>query len=378
MRTWRVLVIDDDKGHRESARDAIVAIRHTGAANGLSVELEDDFDRGEKRIKTERFDIVILDIRKDEDPEHKETVGADLFTRIKGDFFLPVIFYSAVPHHASPHKSLFVAVVDKAEGVNGLKAALGALLDTRLLALQDHLDRTQKELLWSKLPEFITGAGQGGPPTEACGVLARTLARDLRSNEVRKLLGLNETTLHPVECYVVPASAPHPMTGDLYSVSQNNGQSSEYWVVLNPACDLVETEGRPPKIVSVLMAKCNNASDHPELIAWKQKVASNASVDKKAKAEEKATFVLTNREPHSHLLPGFHCVPDLLVSFRDLKLVPYEDLKTDHWKRIASIDSPFAESLNSRFVQYFGRIGVPDIDLTVVKSRLQPQPVPGP
>ena len=50
MRTWRVLVIDDDKGHRESARDAIVAIRHTGAANGLSVELEDDFDRGEKRI----------------------------------------------------------------------------------------------------------------------------------------------------------------------------------------------------------------------------------------------------------------------------------------------------------------------------------------
>jgi hypothetical protein len=41
------------------------------------------------------------------------------------------------------------------------------------------------------------------------------------------------------------------------------------------------------------------------------------------------------------------------------------------FKPVATIDSPFAESIVARFSRYFNRLGTPDLDKDVVLSRLQ-------
>ena len=45
--------------------------------------------------------------------------------------------------------------------------------------------------------------------------------------------------------------------------------------------------------------------------------------------------------------------------------------RTGGLERLASLDSPFAEGLLARFSRYFGRLGTPDLDVTVLLQRLQ-------
>ena len=42
-------------------------------------------------------------------------------------------------------------------------------------------------------------------------------------------------------------------------------------------------------------------------------------------------------------------------------------------KRIASLDSPFAEEVISRFLRYWGRLGTPDLDISLVLQQLMTQ-----
>src|SRR5215471_20884859 len=71
-------------------------------------------------------------------------------------------------------------------------------------------------------------------------------------------------------------------------------------------------------------------------------------------------------------LPDALSLPDLLVDFQQL-----EALQREHMhglERLASLDSPFAEALLARFTRYFGRLGTPDLDVTVLLQRLRAVP----
>ena len=64
-------------------------------------------------------------------------------------------------------------------------------------------------------------------------------------------------------------------------------------------------------------------------------------------------------------------VPSLVVDFQDL-VSKDVNIVIKEWERTASLASPFAENVLSRFWTYLGRIGTPDLDigrvLTKVKS----------
>ena len=60
---------------------------------------------------------------------------------------------------------------------------------------------------------------------------------------------------------------------------------------------------------------------------------------------------------------------DLKVDFQELVTITPEAF--EQLKVIASLDSPFAEALLARFSRYVGRLGTPDIDRTLVLSRLE-------
>jgi len=68
-------------------------------------------------------------------------------------------------------------------------------------------------------------------------------------------------------------------------------------------------------------------------------------------------------------LPGTFFIPDLVADFQQLRTVKIDSMKD--FVQIATVDSPFAESIVARFARYFNRLGTPDIDKTVVISRLQ-------
>jgi hypothetical protein len=67
-------------------------------------------------------------------------------------------------------------------------------------------------------------------------------------------------------------------------------------------------------------------------------------------------------------LAALDTLPDMLIDFQSLEMIAYGDLSG--LRRIASIDSPFAQALIARFTQYFGRIGLPDLDFDEIERRL--------
>jgi hypothetical protein len=51
--------------------------------------------------------------------------------------------------------------------------------------------------------------------------------------------------------------------------------------------------------------------------------------------------------------------------------------RTSGLERLASLDSSFAEGLLARFSRYFGRLGTPDLDVTVFCKDCKPCTVRG-
>jgi hypothetical protein len=71
-------------------------------------------------------------------------------------------------------------------------------------------------------------------------------------------------------------------------------------------------------------------------------------------------------------LPGTFFIPNLVVDFQQLRSIPCTHL--EKFKKIASLDAPFAGAVLARFSRFFGRLGTPDINPEIVISRLnEPQ-----
>jgi len=166
--------------------------------------------------------------------------------------------------------------------------------------------------------------------------------------------------------YYIQPPLPTPIrAGDIYEIQQDG---TEYRVVLTPTCDFVQG-----KADWALLAKAMPLSSFSEFIEWQ----AGKTVTKRRALEQ---LLRNNKNPGQaeryHFLPAALLVPDVVVDFQQLTAIPKDALAS--LSRIASLDSPFAESLVTRFTRFFSRLGTPDIDTDVVISRLDALPVPAP
>ena len=70
----------------------------------------------------------------------------------------------------------------------------------------------------------------------------------------------------------------------------------------------------------------------------------------------------TGQSERYHFLPPAWDIPGLIVDFQGIEHVPVADFRA--LPCLATISSPFAEALSSRFGRYVGRLGTPDIMLS--------------
>jgi hypothetical protein len=140
-------------------------------------------------------------------------------------------------------------------------------------------------------------------------------------------------------------------------------------VVVWPSCDMATSNGRKPKTDTILCARASLFSDSAEVTALK---AENSQ-----KKQQKVKLLISNtRDPNFgspervHFLPGICDVPALLVDFQALEDMPLADARS--LDCVASLASPFAEHLSSRFLRYIGRLGTPDIDSDLILKEFTP------
>lgn len=370
---WRFLIIEDNSDIARQLKEAVPSfVESPDTAEAVDVNT---FSDAEKRMLVERYDLLILDLKDSSDstPEaDSEPAGVKIFESLKKTKFVPVIFYTAYAHKVRDLETSFIRVVEKTKGIEKVRDEVKRIMQTRLPSLARRLEDVQRDYMWEFVSlhwkEFKSPHEQG----DLAYLLARRLALSMEalakelSTSVQGIAGASfgDGESHPMAMYISPPIGQQRQAGDIL-LDEKDGSGS-YWVVLTPSCDFVQK-----KVRHVVLAKCDKLIDQKEYKDW---VASDSAT----KSSHLESLIGDNRQSKDEIgnlqperfkfLPGTFFIPDLLIDFQQVKSVAIASLEA--MKPIASLDSPYAEALLARFARYYGRLGTPDINKSIVIDRL--------
>lgn len=367
--TWRVLCVDDDEHITRQIQEFIDGEAAGAADEILQVDATTEFGESLTLLETNRYDVIILDMRVGDPAAIRPEVeaGAQLLAEIQRRRFLPIIFYTGLPGLVEDHGGPLVRVVEKTEGVDRLLEEVRAVVEEGLprlnRILMGHVEEVQRKYMWEFVgPNWNRIRESGRDGTELAYLLGRRLAASLTEASVSNLaseLGggpsATEGRYHPVRMYLMPPVSANYMPGELLrSESPENG---EYSVLLTPACDIAQD-----KAEFMLVARCVPLSTTLQF----QRNNSESTRSNASKGELKK--LLGNKFERFYYLPAALDVPDLVVDFQ--QLATFECGELLGFIRVAALDSPFSQALLSQFTRYFSRLGTPDLDIDAIMTRI--------
>jgi CheY-like chemotaxis protein len=364
---WNIFVVDDDKEICDQIKQFLES--QDGDLK-FTVKTSQQFAETLTEIKNRVYDLLILDVLLGpKDGKALEQAGIDALNEIKKNRFIPVIFYTARPT-AVADSTPPVWVVQKDKGLEELLNTIKIAINTKLplinRALLHHVERIQRDYLWGFVTQNWKDLGENDDKITLAYFLARRLSISLSGSGITEMAqelgddgkGLFTTDpVHPLRYYVIPPVDQFTSSGDIYYKTADKS----FWVLLTPVCDLVSHKGKPPKAEKVILSECLRLKSQIEYQEW------NGNKDDKGKKANLSKLISNDRvvQPERFFyLPAVLNIPDLVVDFQRLLSIRFDDLKNlDH---IASLDSPYAEALLSRFTRYYGRIGTPDLNVDIV------------
>ena len=366
---WQILYIDDDADNLKQIKELLDGVK---CGNGtLQVTNSDSFDSALEMLDRQRFDLVILDVRLGPLTKNvSEEAGVATLKSIQTRQFIPIIFYTALPSHVADLGSPLVRILEKTTGAKLLPETIKEVFDTFLpiinRALINHMERVQREYMWDFVAKNWEQLSTSPDHSALAYLLARRLAISLSQKGIEKIIlsiggkaDAPQNGIHPMQYYVMPPVESAPLAGDIFH--GDIGGVNGYWVLLTPSCDLVAERDNAE---FALFAKCNLLTEQEEYNKWS---------DNPEKYKDSFERFMGNRKKERHYyLPAALTLPDLVIDLQALVTITVDAIKT--LQRLASLDSPYAEALLIRFSRYFGRIGVPNLDIAVAISRFPKKP----
>lgn len=360
----RVLIIEDNEELGADARREIEEAFKDSDAIQPQVLVVTDFDEGFQKVRDGESDVVVLDVRRDgtaSKPED-ETAGHTKYLEIKKARFVPIIFWTALPEQVSreemPPLVTVVTKEDTEKLPGAVRAAVTSHVMTKIEMIEKQVASVLTDYMWNELAPNWTEYTEGTDDVNIAPILLSRLARIIDDDSERSFTG------HPSFRYVYPPASDRRAPGDILRAPDNT-----WWVVLTPACDLAQH-----KFDRVLLSHASPLEDHPKYRAWKDEFLSEKNKQKNAEKRGKAKWnnlrqdVLTSTRGQFYYLPRFRDIPDLVIDLEDVCAVSEKQFA--EYDTIASLSSPFAESLLVQYSHYRGRIGVPDLDVELIRTRL--------
>jgi CheY-like chemotaxis protein len=368
-RKWRFLIVEDDPDKVRQLEEILPAC--VDKPDEVQATVCSSFKDAVDQLELANFDLLILDLRDDSDTSleaESNPAGLEVLEVLKKTRFVPVVFWTALPHKVRADETTFVRVVEKTEDVTRVREEVRSIMATKLPALSRRIEEIQRRYMWDFVAKQWKEFDSPHAQTDLAYLLARRLALSLQA-EARRLgrdiAGkdvpmADKTKVHPMQMYIRPPIADCRLSGDI--LSGTVGAEKGLWIVLTPSCDF-EQKGR---LHNVLLAQCLPLTEEVEFKEWKQDASEK-------NLESLSALIGDNRKGAQagrfKFLPGVFFLPDSVVDFQRLKMVSPAEL--EKLEVVASLDSPFAEALLAKFTRYFGRLGTPDIDKQVVLDRLQ-------
>jgi CheY-like chemotaxis protein len=411
---WRILVVDDVQEVAAGTAELLRTSSVSSADDMADVEFTTDFDEALSLLAERHYDLLVLDVRNEKavepfaeaasgDDATEADVGLSVYEDVRARRFVPIIFLTAVPgiveHLARPP---FVAVVSKQAEFDELRDRVRDVFDSALptihRALLEHVEQITREFMADFVEQHW--ADLAAPPRK--GDLAHLLLRRLAlslADGGEALAGmladepgveLQPDVVHPMRFYVVPPVGSWT-TGDILrgpeiavesvgveaapqdtvvaAAVEAAPQDAAWYVMLTPACDLVPER---VKAEFVVLARCVPLESTAELGDWRKSAEENDGNPSNATRGRLESLMrggeLNRQQDRAMFLPAAWSVPDLVVDLQRIVHVPHDRL--GHYERVATLDSPYAQALIERLGRYLGRVGTPDLDVSIPLVRL--------
>lgn len=339
---------------------------------------ETSFDEGARLIEKNRFDFVFLDVHEDKndpdpsiEPAEEDQRGEEILQALQNSRFLPVIFYTGFPDKVRHLCSPLVQVVSKGSSVQEIRAAVQAILDMKLLHLFKYIEEQGRSYMWDSLSSTLDGHWGDIKPREISLLLARHISKSLSKEVIKQLLEMDHKIIDPLEMYLYPPEGDSCNPADVF----RSKADSSLWMVLTPACDFEQS-----KADNVLLARIKSITEHPVYNEWMsakdalEKIPENERTNEQKQGVKnlkgKVKSLVKNQAGIRYrYLPKAFFLPDCVVDFQELIHLPAE--QSEYYEPVCSLDSPFREEMLSAFSKYYGRIGIPDYDSSVILERIE-------
>lgn len=367
MMLLNVCHVEDDDDAIKTISDSCSLVnlqfeKEFGKENSVEIKYFNirSFEEFQTQHKELEIDILVIDLKLG--PELKNLNGLKCLYLIKDREIIPVVIFSAytneIPEDKELEKLIFTTVPKGVQDtellIKTLKHVFGLkyyykLQKNRILGEFEKITlETFSELM--KEDEFLK------VDTNLFAILATSRLTSLLLNSPPN----DQKTFPPESIFIFPPlelktiSQSSVMLGDFLNFTDERKRES-LWVVCSPSCDVIFESTRKPKIREILLLRCYES---PKQI-WKYErlgdADRNSAIDDLF--ENRTCKVI--KSP-----PKIFGVNHLFIYFKDYTTIQYntviEGFSNGSWKKVATLATPYAESLQHMFVHDFSRIGTPD------------------
>lgn len=362
MNKFRILFVDDDNELITDLKNFFESESYSNHSFGemkILATCRQSFDDAIELCQLQSFDLVVLDLMNGSD--RTQTEGLTVFSSIENNFFAPIIFFSGFadvnPDLQSYTNSRIVDVISKGN-TNLLKQKIREMIENPssfvfLMKTISRLVREElKDFFWNHVhAERDKISAYGREDYSLNYMFMKKLSHSLSKSKIKKLTFddlINEDKAHPMEFYIYPTNDGDFEPGEILHLRADN----TYFILLTPACDLVENRGY--KVECVLLLKAILLENVREYIDYRENGSNNA--------KDKLKNVINNNNNKSFFIPKTYFMPNLVAYFDKIVSVKIEDLKSNY-SRVAKLDDPFTQSLITKFTNCYNRVGTSDIDI---------------
>ena len=356
MSRLRLMLVEDDEQDLKTCKDTVARYIAETKRDIELVEFNNVFDALKGVDST--LDGAIVDLKLGSQGDE----GNQIIRRISESFFrIPIAIFTGNPDNLNATDIENIGIFIKGEAMyDEVLDRFFSIYDTGLTRImggrgiiEEKLNQVFLKNLLPLLPKWELYGRDDSVRTEKA-LLRHTL------NHLSYLLEENGDNFFPEEVYLYPPLSDRITTGSI--VSRND----QWFVILNPACDLVIRKNGKFKTDRILLVETEDEVD----------VVRTALTDitKRDTKKRKLRDVFNNNfTDYYHWLPETSFLGGKFLNFRRLKNVDEGEFREEFEGPEIQISPSFVKDIVARFSSFYARQGQPDIESKSVIERILAQ-----
>jgi len=357
METIKILLVEDASDQQEIFRSSVDVLNDKNQGQSeIQFTIASSLNDAVKKIDG-TYDGTILDLKLNEEEDGGNKVVAELSEQL---LRIPVIFVTGFPDLVDKKPTI---VKIRARGDETYESDIKLLWDikktglTNIMGGRGKIEETLgKVFLKNILPQIDNWIKYGKTESERTerALLRHTL------NHLLQLLDQDDDIFYPEEVYIHPPLTESLKTGCI--LKKKVGE--KYFVILNPACDLIIRKDGNFKTDYILLSEIENKNN-----VFECALKDITKHDKKMKMLK--SIANNNYVEYYHWLPNTSFFEGGLLNFRNLCTLKKEELNDNFDKPKYQISPFFVKDIIARFSSFYARQGQPEIDYTDIISKMK-------